>query len=346
MRGGGWECWRPECDGKGGALELIAAVELGRVVIGSNPDDWRRVHARAYQIGATTEPPETDQPLPPPRRLPRVRVERPKPYPGATRLSLLWCYGSLPASAVPAGRAWLEREIPTWRPGASVGELARIIPTRQEMAEARGTLAARSLPRLPAWAGFQGGGSDGRAWRRDWTSSGHRILIPMFDAAGTMRSVTARHIDGSERPSGALKNTVPRGRSVSGLVFASPLACMMLRGDDWWRLCQVATPDHCYTPSAYICEGERDWLAATLSVDPLNPRAVFGVSSGAWTREHADRLIAAGIREVTIDTDADRAGDRYADAIAETLQGRAQITRYRDPGGRDLCERLALPGGR
>jgi hypothetical protein len=80
--------------------------------------------------------------------------------------------------------------------------------------------------------------------------------------------------------------------------------------------------------SLVIEEGETDWLTGCLAWARANERAIFGVTSGAWTHDLAQR-IPRGAR-VTIRTDNDAAGDALANKIAKTLHGRCTVLR----GGR------------
>jgi hypothetical protein len=72
-----------------------------------------------------------------------------------------------------------------------------------------------------------------------------------------------------------------------------------------------------------IVEGEPDWLRATVQWPDW---AVLGIASGSWCPELAGRVPggAQGVRR----TDADEAGDRYAEQIAETLKGRCGVRRW------------------
>ena len=317
-RGRGWRCWR--CGVKGSPIDLIAWVELGRSPTRGARDDWRRIQARAYQIGATGDAPAAEGPLPEPRPLPRVEVEAPRPYPEATRVAELLIYGSWKLDSTEGGRRWLAETIPTWSPDQEIpAHAARILPTRREIVDRFGPSVNRATAPLPHWARWRG---------RDWIGAGYRVLLPLYDCRGRPRSVRARHVDGAARPGGTPKGISPAGRSVSGLVFANAWGAETLAGRH-------------HPHSVYIVEGGTDCLAATLASDPLERRAIFGVISGGWTPAHGARLAAmcSDATRITIDTDPDPAGDTYADRIAETIPAAIEVRRHRDPKG-DLCDRL------
>lgn len=150
---------------------------------------------------------------------------------------------------------------------------------------------------LPRWARYAG---------HSWADSGHRIIVPTFDAQGAMRSLRAWHVD---RDTKGPKRLPPAGHRATGLVLANPRALDLLRA-----------------PSAptrlIIAEGEPDFL----SLCQAYPAAtVLGVVNGSWTQAFADRIPFGSL--VVIRTHHDEAGDRYAAAIAQTLAGRALIKR-------------------
>jgi Toprim-like len=161
---------------------------------------------------------------------------------------------------------------------------------------------ARALARvhdLPAWACLGA---------RTWLATGHRLLVPLYDAQGVLRSVLARSIERAP----LRKSTAPRGYERSGLVMANAAGLALLeRGE-------------AEAPTVVIREGEIDYLAtATEYAGP-----VFGIVAGAWTAAHAAR-VKDGMR-VIIANDDDPAGDGYAAAIARTFQGRrVRLTRDR-----------------
>ncbi len=81
---------------------------------------------------------------------------------------------------------------------------------------------ARAVPlgaRLPAWARFQG---------KPWTSSGHRLVVPLYSASGTLESLHARSVLPNVPSSD--KAASPAGAEVRGLVMTCLLARLMLAG--------------------------------------------------------------------------------------------------------------------
>lgn len=162
---------------------------------------------------------------------------------------------------------------------------------------------ARVLTRdthLPAWAKYRGA---------SWLETGHRLLVPVYDSAGELRSVRAWRVTEGDSP----KRLPPGGHSAAGLVLANARARALLQTPG--LPCRVV-----------FVEGEPDTLTwATRTREP-----VFGVMSGGWTREHAAKIPLGS--QFVIRTHHDEAGEKYARAIMDTLKGRGQILR----GGSDV----------
>jgi Toprim-like/CHC2 zinc finger len=153
---------------------------------------------------------------------------------------------------------------------------------------------------VPAWA----------TCGRPWSQSGHRLLCPLYDHHGELRSVRAWR-PGETAP----KRVAPKGFSTSGLVLADVWGQAMLRGE--------ASPS-----KVIITEGEPDFFTIATGGMLLDERpAVLGVASGSWTSDIAAR-VPNGC-EVRIATDNDEAGDRYAAEIATTLKHRCTVHRVR-----------------
>jgi len=149
--------------------------------------------------------------------------------------------------------------------------------------------------RIPRWASYQG---------ESWSVTGHVLVLPVYDAAGELRSVRAWRVIPGESP----KRLPPGGHRATGLVLANAAALAILRGKS--GPCRVV-----------VVEGEPDFCTlATRTQD-----AVFGVLSGAWTAEHAARVPLGST--VVIRTHCDKAGDKYAEQVTKTLHGRGQIRR-------------------
>jgi hypothetical protein len=156
---------------------------------------------------------------------------------------------------------------------------------------------------VPDWARFKGRTPSARSW----IATGHRLILPVFDHTGAMRSVRAWLVNGDP---GLPKRVPPRGHKASGLVLANVRAQRWLRGES--------------SPSTIIvCEGEPDTLARVVRF----PReTIIGIGSGSWTEDFAARVPFGAT--VVIMTHLDPAGDRYADAIAKSVADRALPERW------------------
>lgn len=158
----------------------------------------------------------------------------------------------------------------------------------------------------PRWA---------RSAKGPWVSGPFRLLLPVYDARGALRSVRARRIDDA-RP----KEIPPLGCRASGYVFSNRVAVEMLRREaDEGPACVLIT------------EGTPDYLTWATRLRGA-PWAVLGLpGSGAWSPFLADRIPDGS--EVVIRTDPDDAGDRYAGMIAGALGERCRVL-VTDAGGR------------
>jgi hypothetical protein len=229
-------------------------------------------------------------PLPVPVPRPVAPVPAPPSYPPRDEVHALWA-ACVPVEADDAVSAYLDGE-------------RRIAPAVVDLYD-----CARALPvgaRVPAWA----------RCGRPWPLSGHRLIVPVYDAAGELRSLRAWCIE-----SGAVaKRVAPSGFSTVGLVMADQPARSMLAtgGPPAWF-------DDASQLTVVICEGEPDWLTwATWASDADElPPAVLGVVSAAWSESIAAR-VPSGCR-VAIRTHLDAAGKRYAADIARTLADRCEV---------------------
>lgn len=256
------------CDFMGDALTLIALVH-GL----SLSSDFRDVLALGAELGGNLTLREEilgGQPMPDRKRVPAPPPQAPAEYPDRAEVDALWS----------AGVAVSE--------DADVWEYLRGRAIDPEKVDRAGV--ARALPDdapLPSWA---------RYGASDWRETGHRILLPLFDAQGDMRAVRAWRIQDGDTP----KRLPPAKRRSGGLVLANRGARMMLAG----YACPLRL---------LFVEGEPDFVnASTEWAD-----SVIGVGSGWWTEAHADRVPRR--TEVVLMTHNDEAGDRYAAQIAETL---------------------------
>lgn len=242
---------------------------------------FRRVLARAGELaGIHVDATRTERPA---YRGP-VRIARAAPpgpertYPALDEVADLWERGIAPDDDAEA-RAMLAQR------GLAVGpDLARVLP-----------LDAM----LPPWACFGG---------RPWTSTGHRLIVPVYDAAGTMRSVRAWRVCEGGSP----KRLPPTGHKAAGLVLACEFAVAMFRGT--------------FAPRrVLIVEGEPDFLTRATKRTEGGVVARIGVGAGWWTAAHAARVPDGAT--VIVRTHRDPAGDHYAAEVARTLAGRCTIVR-------------------
>ena len=167
---------------------------------------------------------------------------------------------------------------------------------------------ARALPpsaAVPTWA----------RCGQPWPASGHRIIVPVFDASGVMRSLRAWAVTQPVRA----KRVAPAGFSTTGLVMADATARMMLASGaapEWFGGQRL---------DVIICEGEPDFVTWATRTSDANehPPAVLGVLSAAWSSDVAARV--PGGSRVALLTHDDDAGHRYAADIARTLAGRCEV---------------------
>jgi len=166
----------------------------------------------------------------------------------------------------------------------------------------------KSCESLPPWARFRG---------RPWTETGHRLVLPVFDASGTVRSVRAWRVSDGDTP----KRLPPSGHKAGGLVLLDSMGREAFRAGGW--------PSFSSSPPRFaIVEGELDFLTWAVRT-PLNQspaHAVVGIpGAGSWAPE-----IAAAIPDgaaIAVRTHHDLAGNDYAATIAASLQTRCQLLR-------------------
>jgi 5S rRNA maturation endonuclease (ribonuclease M5) len=268
------------CSMAGDVFDLVAAVErLDR------RGDFRKVAERAAElagVGATSSAPTRPAPPPPP----------PKPPPPVEEVRELW-ERCTPTCVDPEVSAWLR---------------SRAIDPAA--VDAYGP--ARALPvgiDVPRWARYRGDAPEARPWN----AIGYRCIVPLYDAAGELRSVRARQV-GTPRGD-APKALPPVGYGLRGLVMGCPLGSLLLAlgAWPWWAERRVV-----------VVEGEPDFLTWAARGEGARTLAVLGLpGAGTWTVELADRIPDGST--VIIRTDPDDAGDRYATEIATTLRGRCTV---------------------
>ena len=166
-----------------------------------------------------------------------------------------------------------------------------------------------------------------------WCDSGYGALLPLFDAAGALRSFKARwtvlgaldeetgEVVGAAAP-GGMKSVGPFGFDLRGLVMCNAQALHLLMTGAW----EESTPRD--QRELWLAEGEPDFLVCTYRLhNSLRPaRACMGLFAGAWTPEIAARVPGNSI--VVNAQDPDRGGDKIAELVQRTLQGRCTIKRF------------------
>lgn len=152
---------------------------------------------------------------------------------------------------------------------------------------------------LPSWA---------RSAAGTWAETGHRLIFPVYGAAGELRGIFARTFR-QDLPPGQPKGINARGYTTRGGVFADGTGRALLEGarPAWWD------------GRAIVCEGAPDWLSAALLLgDGAETRpAVFGYCNGYWSRELGAR-VPEGAR-VLIWAHNDEAGADMARKVAATM---------------------------
>lgn len=290
--GQAWRCHR--CGAGGDAASFAAALVLGT----TRPDGqgWKTVRERCRERGLLEESVSvpTSRVIATPQQPRRVL---------AAELDALWksCRGVTEDEAV---CSWLadRRSLDPWH------------------LELLGT--GRALPvagSLPTWARFG---------RRSWPEAGYRLVLPLFGATGKMESLRARLVlDDPELP----KEVSPQGDraagvryEVSGLLFAEPLARLMLGGK-----CMGdgrSADDAVREFGVVITEGSPDFLTAAQLWCPdarEDAPAVLGVFSGSWTDEIACRIPDGAPVRVVQHPDA--AGAKYGEQIRSSLASRCPV---------------------
>lgn len=151
-----------------------------------------------------------------------------------------------------------------------------------------------------------------------WRATAHALVVSMFDHDGNRAGLHARAIGNAEN-----KTLNPIGQSPIGLVFADSAGVELLKGSP-------------VNDRVLIAEGLTDWLAWSChwGVDGRIERApaILGVVSGSWREDsQLAKRIPRGFT-VTICTDDDEAGERYAAKIARSLPRGVVVERGRVRG--------------
>jgi hypothetical protein len=267
-----------DCDLSGDSIDLVALVLRGKRFreLGCAARDEVRDWCGNF-AGVALRPANEPAPLP-------------AQYPPEPEVRCFWDSCAL-ADTDPVVREYLTRR-KVWPTLVTSFDLARALPADKA---------------TPAWAG---------RWDMDlkrqvsWVESRHRLIVPLFDERGLMRSVLARNIDGTAQS----KSLAPSGFGRAGLLMADGFGRWLLatgQRPEWW-------------PSStelrvVVAEGEVDFLMAAIQwsgAAEFAP-ATFGIVSGSWSSEVAARI--ADGSTVVVATDPDKSGERYAVAIAESF---------------------------
>jgi hypothetical protein len=272
-----WRCWTRCEPGYGDALDFVR-LKLGLDVV--EAVTWIR-----GRVGDRLR-----SPAPPPHE--RSRPAKPRLPPGEAERLWTACSG-ITQDAI--ATAWLWERFH-----------GRVDPGRVEDLD-----LARALPysvELPWWA--SGWRDCDRRTLADRAQ--HRLIVPMFDAAGVMTSLRARSL---RRDQPNPKEKAPRGYRADGLVMADVLGRRLLAGHrDAAELVADA--------GIWIVEGVTDFIAQTTrwGESDIAP-AVFGIVSGSWSAELAS-CVPDGT-EIIVATDADAVGEKYARQVIATLRSRS-----------------------
>ena len=228
----------------------------------------------------------------PPRPRPAVELVAEAPrYPDAEALALWEACTPISADAEVLRYVLEERGIRNARKLA--GSVCRALPL--------------DAPR-PSWARCAGAA---------WAESGHRLLVPLVDARGAMRSVNARAVRAA-----STKSAAPAGFNRKGLVMANGLARAVLE--------HGALPEGAEPLRIVVAEGEPDYLSW---VAQGTGEAVLGVFGDSWSAEIAARIPDGAELVVRTHEDANDAGTRYAQKVLDSLLERI--------AGRRISVRLA-----
>lgn len=161
-----------------------------------------------------------------------------------------------------------------------------------------------------------------------WAFASHRIIVPLYDCAGVMRSLIFRRCFESKRE-GSKKSMSARGKR-EGLVMACGRARRLMElgtHPSEWPSLGGAPWDDIPQPrrqrlDVVVAEGEMDFLcwATEWPAGQDFPPMVMATPGGAWPKSVADR-IPRGARVIAA-TDIDEAGSKYALKIHESFGAR------------------------
>lgn len=298
--GEGWRCFA--CDASGDVVDVAALVLEGAALSDLDPD--RRARVRAWFEGGSTFAPVA------PRCAPVAPVAPAPVYPPPGDVAALW------GACVPLSEARGADELRRW--------LRDVRGIDWRVLEGLDVLRATPADGWPEWCS--------NVARH---ASVYRFAMPLYDAAGCVRSLrfralTARRVPAStgdrlewspvDAPIG--KGTAAAGYSTKGLILADPWGAALLAG---------TLPVDAWTGEVWILEGEPDlwWALSAERPEPGTPRgALLSIpGSGSWTAELAARIPDGAV--VKVATDNDEAGDKYAQIVYADLAHRCTVYRAR-----------------
>jgi len=343
--GRGWRCYA--CDASGDALALACAV-LGGRTRWKELDRTAQASVRAWCEGYAAG----------------SDVARSATVPGATRPGAATVPGAARPSAATQEPPSFELTSPTNRDAARYPPIEEVDalftqgwarldsePATQRWCASRGCDASR-LDELGAACGLRPN-FDGPDWarfgKRSWWNAGYRVVLPLFDVHGKLRSALARSILTKERLRDLPKSVAARDYERRGLLMMSRFARRVMRegthpatwhDDDDDASAPFAVPRAWWDPACplrvIVAEGESDYLRVSLAEDcdpgvgsigaTLHAPCILGMVQGAWSRDLAERIPAApsgaAVTQVLILQDRDRAGEKYARAIHDSIKSR------------------------
>lgn len=295
-----WHCKASGCGAGGGPAALLAAIRFREIPAKGDPR-WATVMSEldgnSGWIPARSAPARRPAP---PATVPN--------YPPTDEVATVWrgcrAFDQVPTTD-PAVGYLRERGIDT--PRLAVLDVSRYFSFSGY---------------LPRWV--PNGGVDMGVW-----TALYRLVTPMFDACGDLRSLRFRAI--GETPRGK-KTLNPSGHACGGLVMADPMGRALLQGrreDDGMG----------WDGRVVIVEGEPDlwtWSCHPSRFGKPQTWAMLGIAAGSWTDAIAARIPEKA--RVILRTHHDPPGEKYAEQIRSTLAGRCEVLRSTPTGTRDATE--------
>lgn len=276
-----WRCVRPSCGAYGDAVTLAVLSLTG--VQRPAPAGWKTVREWCEGHGFC-DPEDENAP-----RKPRP----PPPEPTEVVLPTARELRDITAACVACDH---DDEVASWMRSRA------ILP--EAVASLKLAAALRRDSQRVRWAHFQG---------VPWQQANLRVLVPMYDHTGRLRSMRARRPGPGEPKS---VSAVCGPGSQRGLVMACQTARALMRRD--------ATPEEMGVGELWVFEGEVDFFSGAEQLVPDGNKAVLGVVEGSWTKEIAESIPSGLTVVIATDDEDSGVGDKYAAHIAETLAPRAK----------------------